>query len=250
MTYVFMPGDQAHTSGALVKVLNVVLHATVSPCTRGGARSVAGYFQNPSAGGLAHYVVDPGETVQTCREDVVCRHAPPRNVDSLGVELCDPQTGPDARWGDADHVAMLQRAAVLVADICKRHQVPTVYVNAMDLLAGKHGITMHRDVSQAWHQSSHTDPGTAFPIDTFLAMVRGVSAQDVVPPKPLPPISKELDMTVVYADGRPLCLLTGGRLYAFESNAEKDAYVAAGLPIHKVSPEQFDLVDGVSKRLA
>ena len=57
-------------------------------------------------------------------------------------------------------------------------------------------------------------------------------------------------MVIVYADGRALCLLTGGRLYAFDSNAEKDAYVAAGVPIHKLSAAQFDLIDAVSHRIA
>ena len=179
MTYLMIEGDQAHTSGALPQVLNVIIHATVSGCHKGGARENARYFQSPNAGGLAHFVVDPGEVVQTCKETVAGWHAPPRNKDSLGVELTDPQAGSDTRWGDPDHVAMLQRAAVLVADLCHRHNVPTVYVDSAALLAGQHGITTHHDVTNAWHSSTHTDPGPAFPMGRFLDMVHAVGKPTV-----------------------------------------------------------------------
>lgn len=171
--YIWIEGDQDHTSGSNGAITRVVIHATVSPCEKGGARKVARYFQSPNAGGLAHYIVDPGETVQSCREDVACWHAPP-NKHSIGVELCDPQSGSAERWYDEPHQLMLARAAVLVADLCKRHHLPVTYLRAADLLAGAQGITMHRDVSAAFKQSSHTDPGVAFPIEHFLDLVRAI----------------------------------------------------------------------------
>ncbi|MGZ6836788.1 MAG: N-acetylmuramoyl-L-alanine amidase [Blastococcus sp.] len=204
MTYVFIEGNQAHTSGANGPVTRIVMHATVSPCERGGARSVARYFQSPQAGGLAHYVVDPSEVVQCCKEDVCAWHAPP-NHGSIGVELCDPMSGPDSRWTDDPHARMLARAAVLVADLCKRLGVPVVYVDAAGLSAGRHGITTHAEVSAAFHQSDHTDPGPAFPMARFLDLVRAANQPAVKPtpaptPPPPQPTVKDKDMALLVKD--------------------------------------------------
>jgi N-acetyl-anhydromuramyl-L-alanine amidase AmpD len=177
MSYTFVQGNQTHTSGPNGLITRIVIHATVSPCTLGGARGNAAYFQSAGAGGLAHFVVDPGEIVQCCAEDIACWHAPP-NRGSIGVELCDPQTGDPSRWADSNHAPMMQLAAGLVRDLCARHQVPMVYVDRAGLLAGQRGITTHFEVSQAWHQSDHTDPGPGFPMGQFIALVNGSSAQE------------------------------------------------------------------------
>lgn len=160
-----------HTSGTQDYITRIVIHCTVSPCRRGGARGNASYFQSSSAGGLAHYVVDPGEIIQCADETVVCWHAPP-NHGSVGIELTDPQGGPDSRWQDADHQEMLHRAAELVVDISSRwDNVPLEHVNSQNLLGGAHGIPGHVDVSYAWHQSDHSDPGVGFPWSDFMGMV-------------------------------------------------------------------------------
>jgi N-acetylmuramoyl-L-alanine amidase CwlA len=198
MTYPFIEGSKKHQIGPQTTITRIVIHGTVSPCTVGDARNVARYFQSDTAGGLAHFVVDPGEIIQCCAEDIACWHAPP-NMDSLGVELCDPQSGDTARWGDAAHSAMLHLAATLVADLCHRHNVPVAYVNAAGLLAGQHGITEHADVSAAFHQSSHTDPGAGFPMAHFISLVK--AAAPVTPtPTPAPtPVNdtKDTDMATI-----------------------------------------------------
>lgn len=164
-------GPAAHTSaGSNYPITRIVIHGTVSPCVKGGARATAAYFGNQSAGGSAHYIVDPGEAVQDVYDAVIAWHAPP-NQGSIGVELCDPETGPASRWDDAAHTAMLKRAAALVAGLCLAYDVPVRKIGPKSLLAGKHGICGHVDVSNAWHQSDHTDPRD-FPWAKFMRMVR------------------------------------------------------------------------------
>lgn len=170
MTYTMIQGNQAHTSGPNGPITRVVIHATVSPTIKGGARGNAKYFQSAGSGGLAHFVVDPQEIVQCCAEDIACWHAPP-NKGSIGVELCDPQTGSVKRWADKNHTAMLKLAATLVADLCQRHNVPMFFADGAALRAGTHGITTHHEVVQAWHQSDHTDPGPGFPMGQFISLV-------------------------------------------------------------------------------
>ncbi|MGI5493780.1 peptidoglycan recognition protein family protein [Microtetraspora malaysiensis] len=156
--------------GRQAQVTRIVIHATVSPCVRGGAQAVARYFQSRGAGGSAHYVVDPGEVVRCVTEDVVAYHAPP-NTGTIGVELCDPQKGPASRWKDDDHEAMLVRAARLVRQIAARWDVPLRRLSVAEVRAGKRGICGHVDVSKAFGQTDHTDPGDGFPWNRFMELV-------------------------------------------------------------------------------
>lgn len=171
MAILRISGNVRHTSGRQSRVTRIVIHGTVSPCTRGGARSVARYFQSDSAGGSAHYVVDPGEVVRCYDERTICWHAPP-NTNTIGVELCDPQKGPTSRWRDDDHEAMLQRAAALVRQIAARWSVPLTRLTVAEVKAGKRGICGHVDVSKAFGQTDHSDPGSGFPWAHFMELVR------------------------------------------------------------------------------
>jgi hypothetical protein len=51
--------------------------------------------------------------------------------------------------------------------------VPAIKVGPSELKAGQRGICSHKDVSDAWHQSDHWDPGTGFPWTNFMALVTG-----------------------------------------------------------------------------
>jgi len=130
----------AHVStGSNLPIDRIVIHGTVSATAAGGAMSVAQYFTGSGSGGSAHYVVDPGQIVQCVAEAGIAWHAPP-NSRSLGIELCDPVSGPASRWSDADHEAMLRLAAAATAELAAKYNVPLVKLNAADLLAGKRGI--------------------------------------------------------------------------------------------------------------
>lgn len=174
------PYIQARNHGGTQTVVNrIVIHGTVSPCVRGGARNVANDFHTTTHEASAHYVVDPGEIVQCLTERTIGWHAPP-NTGSIGIELCDPQTGSSARWADAGHEAMLRLAARLVREVAARWKVPLVKLSAAQLKAGHRGICGHADVSAAFHQTDHTDPGTGFPWAHFMDLVTGSGEDDDV----------------------------------------------------------------------
>lgn len=166
-------------------IRRIVIHSTVSPCEPGGARNIARYFQSTTAGGSAHYVVDPGEVVQVVYDGVIAWHAPP-NANSLGVEMCDvpgpvPQDKPGTarykalrrawRWSRPEQRRMLKRTARLTAELCAAYDVPPVFLGARKLRAGRVGITTHANVSRAWRQSTHWDPGW-WPRRRFMRLVR------------------------------------------------------------------------------
>ncbi len=193
----------AHVStGSNLPVNRVVIHATVSPCVRGGARATAAYFQNQSAGGSAHYIVDPGEIVQCVAEAAIAWHAPP-NRNSIGIELCDPMADSGgrelaaSRWADADHEAMLRLAAAATAEMCAKYAIPMVRLSPADLLAGKRGVCAHADVATAWRQTDHWDVGAGFPWDRFMSYVTAgaTPVAPIAPVTPVPPTQGD-DMAV------------------------------------------------------
>ena len=81
---------------------------------------------------------------------------------------------------------MLRRAAALVREVAKRWDVPLRQLTVAEVRAGKRGICGHADVSKAFRQSDHTDPGDAFPWAHFIALVNG-----------------EDDIEIVFVDGVP-----------------------------------------------
>lgn len=185
-------GPPAHDSGDNNKPIDrVVIHSTVSACVPGGARQIGGvYFRSQSAGGSAHYVVDPKEVVQAAYDSVVCWHAPP-NQHSLGIEMCDtpgplPGDSPGTaryralkkswRWAKPEQQALLRRTARLTAELCLAYNLPLRFLSPADLLAGKRGITTHANVSKAWGESTHWDPGF-WPRRRFMRLVRKYAAE-------------------------------------------------------------------------
>lgn len=187
-------GPPAHHSGTGNKpIRRIVIHSTVSPCVRGGARAIARYFQSENAGGSAQYVVDPGEVIQSAYDSVVCWHAPP-NPNTLGLEMCDmpgPIPGDGRipallkagrrtwRWGKPEQQRMLKRTARLTAELCLAYDVPVRFLGKRQLRklgTRAEGITTHANTSLAFGQSTHWDPGF-WPRRQFMIMVRAEVAR-------------------------------------------------------------------------
>lgn len=164
-------GPPAHsTRGSNKPIKRITIHSTVSPCVPGQARKTADYFRNPKAGGSAHYAVDPAEVIQCAFDSVIAWHAPPNRF-SLGVELCEFPSKDIRRWRDEEHKALFKNAVQLVAGLCLAYGVPARYVGPIGLRLGRRGITTHADVSKAFKQSDHWDPG-AWPRKAFMRAVR------------------------------------------------------------------------------
>jgi hypothetical protein len=114
--------------------------------------------------------VDPGEVVQSVYDSVIAWHAPP-NSHSLGIEMCEYPAMNMDRWSRSNQKEMLARTARLTAQLCLAYDVPAIFCGPTMLRAGRHGVTTHNYVSQAWHQSTHWDPGI-WPRKAFMVDVR------------------------------------------------------------------------------
>lgn len=121
----------------------------------------------------AHYVVDTDSVTQCVEDKLPAWHCGSTgNERGIGIELCGRGDQSYLQWHDSLSLPMLQIAARLIADLCKRHSIPAVYLNSPDLRANRMGITTHASVSLAWSETSHTDPGHGFPMVKLVNAVR------------------------------------------------------------------------------
>lgn len=178
-----------HNSGTgNLPIIRQVIHATAPPQPRGASRhwaseagqaeSTARYFTSPTSGGSAHHVFDISGGVRCLPDDVIAWHAPP-NEHSLGYEICgqawytrDDWLSDDV-WPAVVHCARQVRADALA------HDVPLRRVTFDLTVAPSSGQCGHVDVSETWHQSTHTDPGPDFPWDHFMTLVNEGEEDDM-----------------------------------------------------------------------
>ena len=151
------------------------------------AENCASWFRNPIAKSSAHYCVDVDSIVQCVRDQDVAWHAPGANHNGIGIEHAGRARQTGREWRDAYSAAMVDRSAGLAAELCRRYAIPVTWLYAADLKAGKRGITTHKAVSEAFRRSDHWDPGNGFPVEGYLALVRGKRGGSLAAPASDPP---------------------------------------------------------------
>jgi len=151
-------------------VTRIVVHDEESPDTESSARDVANYFAS-GPHYSANYTVDDHEIVQCVHLGDTAYHAPP-NGGSVGIEHAGFSSEARGDWLNDYNTRMLRDvSAPLMAALLKNFGLPNRFLSPSDLLNGGHGWTTHNNVSLAWHQSDHTDPGPGFPIDVYTGWI-------------------------------------------------------------------------------
>lgn len=165
----------------------IVIHDEEYPESDNSAEAIAQMFHTTTRPASAHQVHDANSTVQCVLDNDVAYHAPP-NERSIGHEHDGYAHQTREEWLDPKGKLTLELSAAQVAEDCHQHNIPIVKLSPSDLLAGKRGICGHVDVSNAWHQTTHTDPGTQFPWDYYLDRVRYYYNSGSPLPLPDPPM--------------------------------------------------------------
>jgi hypothetical protein len=179
--------------GRTVPIRVIVIHDMEAPEGPLTAENVAHYFATMPASNKAsaHVCVDNNSAVRCVADGDRAWHAPGANSDGLGIELAGYARQSRAEWLDQYSKGVLDQAAKVVAGWCAKHKIPARKLTVAELVAGKRGLVGHRDVSAAYHQTNHSDPGPDFPWDYFLGRVNAFlnpskPSAPSVPSKPKP----------------------------------------------------------------
>ncbi len=150
----------------------VVLHTAEIGETLTAAEALMRWCAGPNAPRASwHFAVDADSVTQSVKEEYIAWHAPGANRTGIGIETCGRAAQTAEQWHDDYSSAVLQRTARLVAYLCRRWNLPVQFVDAAGLKYPTRGITTHAEVTKAFKQSTHTDPGKGFPMEEFLRMV-------------------------------------------------------------------------------
>lgn len=160
-------------------IIGVCIHTAEIDLKDGAAIALMNYAATMPDKRIAswHYSVDHETETQSVLEEDTAWAAPGANETHIQIELCTWAASGVGTWANADHEAMLDRAAKLVADICKRHSIPIEHRTVLEVREHKPGICGHNDVTKAFKRSTHTDPGKNFPWGHFIRKVRTYAAE-------------------------------------------------------------------------
>lgn len=149
----------------------VVIHSMEAPEKGQTAENVARYFQRGMVKASAHLCVDSDSIVQSVLDNSVAYAAPGANHDGVHIELAGYAKQSRLEWLDPYGLLMLERAANATAQYCLKYTIPVAHLTDDELKSGMKGVVGHYQISKVYRKSSHSDPGTNFPWDFFMARV-------------------------------------------------------------------------------
>lgn len=173
-----------HYAGHSARTL-IGIHTMEAPEAGNTAENVAAYFARASTQASAHWCVDNNSRVRCVQDEDSAWTMPPTNRYSLNVEMAGYAGQSSSQWDDSYSNAVLDTAALCVAEWCARYDIPVRHLTDSQIAAQEKGIAGHVDINRVFGASSHTDPGPHFPWDKFLGMVNhhlGSAPVVVIPP--------------------------------------------------------------------
>ena len=174
----------------------IVEHVTVNdPGTP--AANVANY-QLRTASGSYHEIVDTSPTliVENTPRWLTWSAGPKGNRIGLHRSFVMRGTESEADWRRYDE--MLRVGAQRDAGWATRYGIPVRKIGPAQLRVGEKGFCGHHDISLAWGESDHVDPGPGFPWDYYLQLVRECQASQS------PELKEDEDMSFTDDDRRLL----------------------------------------------
>ncbi|MET7335868.1 N-acetylmuramoyl-L-alanine amidase [Nonomuraea sp. NPDC005650] len=214
--------------GRVVPIRLIVIHTMETGESPNVAENVANYFARRSTKASAHLCVDNDSAVRTVPDSDTAWAAPGANSDGLQMELAGRAGQGAAGWRDAYSKALLRNAARHAAVWCKKYGIPAKKLSRAELRAGRKGFIGHVDASAVYKRSDHSDPGSAFPWDEFLALVRaeldgGEPDTDDTKVFPKPPTAPRWPGRMLHYDPRRP-LMTGHDVEQWQARLEALRY--------------------------
>ena len=153
---------------SLDAIQSICVHTVECPPERDGV-AVAQWQTNPANGSSYNVLAGADGILILCNTDDFMPYAagPTGNARCLHISLTGYARMSREDWLDDD--AKLRRTAEQIASWSQLYDIPLEFIDADRLRAGARGVHGHAEISAAWQEVDHTDPGPGFPFDVVLA---------------------------------------------------------------------------------
>lgn len=126
-----VPFVQARRTGGKQRPRAIVLRSSHTTTAEGAALGLANAWHYDNSASLpCHYVVDEAVAYQCTPDRVVSASYP--STGAITVCVCAEPTLDVSHWDDIEHVAALDRAVDLVAQLVLAYQIPIRYLNELE----------------------------------------------------------------------------------------------------------------------
>lgn len=180
---------QARPSGAIIR--HVCIHTNEGPNVANAAGNLASFLtstQNTSNPVSYHVLVDNGQVIRYLPDNQEAWAA--LGCNPIGLHLCLTGYAAQTRIEWLNDYPQLKLAAKVVSDWCNLHNIPKAKILPGDVADNKPGIIGHLDWTLGKRDGTHTDPGTNFPWDYFIALVKAADTTTILTP------TKVADMSI------------------------------------------------------
>lgn len=205
--------DRYSTSGVQTRKNGVVVHDSESGdgsgpvlielLKRPGDRQLPG--TNPPrfyGSGYAAVTDGNGGYIEIADATAGPYHAPPLNKTWWSICIPGRASQTHDEWLDQLSYNHIRGVAKYIVDKSKIDGFPLHKLDSHGLLAGDRGYCGHADVSNAWGQTDHTDPGRNFPWDVLAAEIAKLAAPTPLPPPTFPTTEDHVHVIVAIKDPR------------------------------------------------
>lgn len=139
-------------------------------------------------GSSYHYLIDTDRVLPCVPDSLWAFHAAGANNFSIGLCLPGKAGQTPAQWQDDISSAGIHQLAGVMVDKATEYRIPLNRLTVAQIQAGASGYCGHYDISRAYHQSDHTDPGPNFAWPLLDQEIRALT----LPPPPPPGDDMEL----------------------------------------------------------
>jgi N-acetyl-anhydromuramyl-L-alanine amidase AmpD len=153
----------------------IVIHTTEGSEGPQSAEDGAAYDQRRTDEVSAHFYADADSAVQCVRTTDEAHTAAGRGNDiGIHIEVCGRAGQTSAQWNDAASRATIERLAGLCRTLLGKYpRIRLVDLTPGQLRSGERwAFCEHKDISLAWGQTDHTDPGPRFPWARLFDLIR------------------------------------------------------------------------------
>lgn len=142
------------------------MHTVEGPEVPNLAENVANYFKTVNAS--SHWACDNDSRVRIVNDEDTSWTLPGAANRSLNIEMAGFARQSAADWADGYSIAMLDIAALCVAEWSKKYNIPIRKLTDDQIRNHSKGLAGHVDVNRVYRKSTHWDPGPNFPWKYFL----------------------------------------------------------------------------------